>query len=41
VERRAPLLGEDTDRVLSELLNVDATELARLHAARVIEPVKS
>jgi formyl-CoA transferase len=41
VERRAPLLGEDTDRVLSELLGLDAAELARLHAARVIEPVKS
>jgi crotonobetainyl-CoA:carnitine CoA-transferase CaiB-like acyl-CoA transferase len=41
VERRAPLLGEDTDRVLSELLGLDAAELAALHAARVIEPVKS
>jgi formyl-CoA transferase len=39
VERRAPLLGEHTDRVLSELLGLDAAELARLHAARVIEPV--
>ena len=41
VERRAPLLGEDTDRVLTELLGLDAAELATLHAARVIEPVKS
>ena len=41
VDRRAPLLGEDTDRVLSELLGLDAAELARLHVARVIEPVES
>ena len=41
VRRRAPLLGEDTDRVLSELLGLAAAELERLHAAGVIEPVKS
>jgi crotonobetainyl-CoA:carnitine CoA-transferase CaiB-like acyl-CoA transferase len=41
VERVAPLLGQDTDRVLSELLGLDAGELAALHAAGVIEPVKT
>ena len=38
--RRAPLLGQDTDRVLTELLGLDAGELAALHAAGVIDPVK-
>jgi len=41
VARPAPLLGQDTDRVLSELLGLSADELARLHAARVIEPVET
>jgi formyl-CoA transferase len=41
VARPAPLLGQDTDRVLSELLGLDADELAALHSAGVIEPVKS
>jgi len=41
VARPAPLLGQDTDRVLSELLGTTADELAALHAAGVIEPVKS
>ncbi|PYO03762.1 MAG: CoA transferase [Candidatus Rokuibacteriota bacterium] len=41
IERMAPLLGQDTDRVLAELLGLDADELAALHAAGVIEPVKS
>ncbi len=41
VARRAPLLGEDTDRVLSDILGLSADELGALHAARVIEPVKS
>ena len=41
VARPAPLLGQDTDRVLSELLGLGADELARLHAAGVIEPVKA
>ena len=41
VERRAPMLGEDTDRVLSELLGLTADQLSQLHEARVIEPVKS
>jgi crotonobetainyl-CoA:carnitine CoA-transferase CaiB-like acyl-CoA transferase len=41
VERMAPLLGQDTDRVLAELLGLDADELAALHAAGVIEPAKS
>jgi formyl-CoA transferase len=40
VERPAPLLGQDTDRVLAELLGLDPTELAALHAAGVIEPVR-
>jgi CoA:oxalate CoA-transferase len=40
VARPAPLLGQDTDRVLSELLGLRADELAALHAAGVIEPVK-
>lgn len=39
VQRRAPLLGEDTDRVLSELLGLKPDELAALHASGVIEPV--
>jgi formyl-CoA transferase len=39
VERIAPLLGQDTDRVLSELLGLSADDLAALHAAGVIEPV--
>jgi formyl-CoA transferase len=38
VERAAPLLGQDTDRVLSELLGLGGDELAALHAAGVIEP---
>jgi len=41
IERMAPLLGQDTDRVLAELLGLGADELAALHAAGVIEPVKS
>jgi crotonobetainyl-CoA:carnitine CoA-transferase CaiB-like acyl-CoA transferase len=41
VTRAAPLLGQDTDRVLSELLGLTADELAALHASGVIEPVKS
>jgi len=41
VRRPAPLLGQDTDRVLSELLGLSEDELARLHAAGVIEPVKT
>ena len=41
VERVAPLLGQDTDRVLAELLGLKAEELAALHAAGVIEPVTS
>ena len=39
IERPAPLLGQDTDRVLSELLGLTAEDLAALHAAGVIEPV--
>ena len=39
VERIAPLLGQDTDRVLSELLGLTADDLAALHAAGVIEPL--
>jgi len=41
VTRRAPLLGQDTDRVLEELLGMGADELAALHAAGVIEPIKT
>jgi len=41
VTRPAPLLGQDTDRVLAELCGLSADELAALHAARVIEPVKT
>jgi crotonobetainyl-CoA:carnitine CoA-transferase CaiB-like acyl-CoA transferase len=41
VRRPAPLLGQDTDRVLAELLGLSADELAALHAAGVIEPVKA
>ena len=39
VERPAPVLGQDTDRVLSELLGLGTGELASLHAKGVIEPV--
>ena len=39
VTRAAPLLGQDTDRVLSELLGLPAVALAALHADGVIEPV--
>jgi CoA:oxalate CoA-transferase len=39
VDRVAPLLGQDTDRVLGELLELGPDELAALHAAGVIEPV--
>jgi len=39
VERPAPLLGQDTDRVLAELLALGSEELAALHARGVIEPV--
>jgi CoA:oxalate CoA-transferase len=41
VKRAAPLLGQDTDRVLSELLGLGPAELAALHTAGAIEPVKS
>jgi crotonobetainyl-CoA:carnitine CoA-transferase CaiB-like acyl-CoA transferase len=41
VARPAPLLGQDTDRVLAELLGLSADELTALHAEGVIEPVKS
>ena len=41
VERPAPLLGQDTDRVLAEILGLGADDLAALHASGVIEPVKS
>ena len=41
IERMAPLLGQDTDRVLTELLGLGPDDLAALHAAGVIEPVKS
>ena len=39
VERPAPLLGQDTDRVLAELLGLGSEELTALHARGVIEPV--
>jgi len=39
VERTAPLLGQDTDRVLAGLLGLRADEIVALHAAGVIEPV--
>ena len=38
VERVAPLLGQDTDRVLGELLGLSPAELAALHASGAIEP---
>jgi CoA:oxalate CoA-transferase len=41
VDRPAMLLGQDRDRVLSELLGLTPDELAALHAAGVVEPVKS
>jgi crotonobetainyl-CoA:carnitine CoA-transferase CaiB-like acyl-CoA transferase len=41
VRRAAPLLGQDTDRVLHELLGLSEAELAELHATGVIEPIKT
>jgi crotonobetainyl-CoA:carnitine CoA-transferase CaiB-like acyl-CoA transferase len=41
VKRAAPLLGQDTDRALSEILGLTADEIAALHASGVIEPIKS
>jgi CoA:oxalate CoA-transferase len=41
VARPAPLLGQDTDRVLGEVLGLKTDELAALHASGVIEPVKT
>jgi crotonobetainyl-CoA:carnitine CoA-transferase CaiB-like acyl-CoA transferase len=41
VARPAPLLGQDTDRVLGEVLGLKGDELAALHASGVIEPVKT
>src|SRR5262249_2298622 len=41
VERRAPLLGGDADRVVWDLLGLDDAQRATLHAAGVIEPVTS
>jgi crotonobetainyl-CoA:carnitine CoA-transferase CaiB-like acyl-CoA transferase len=38
VARRAPLLGEDTDRVLAEVLGLTPDELAKLRAAGVTAP---
>jgi crotonobetainyl-CoA:carnitine CoA-transferase CaiB-like acyl-CoA transferase len=39
VVRPAPLLGQDTDRVLSELLGLPEAAIAALHDGGVIEPV--
>jgi crotonobetainyl-CoA:carnitine CoA-transferase CaiB-like acyl-CoA transferase len=39
VARPAPLLGQDTDRVLSELLGLPEAAIAALHDGGVIEPV--
>ena len=36
VQRVAPLLGEDTDRVLRDLLGLDPTSIERLRQERVI-----
>jgi crotonobetainyl-CoA:carnitine CoA-transferase CaiB-like acyl-CoA transferase len=41
VVRPAPLLGQDTDRVLAEILGLGKDDLAALHAAGGIEPVKT
>ena len=38
VDRVAPAVGEDTDRVLQDLLGLDGKELERLHACGAIEP---
>jgi crotonobetainyl-CoA:carnitine CoA-transferase CaiB-like acyl-CoA transferase len=40
VARPAPLLGQDTDRVLSEVLGLTADELAALRAAGVTAPAR-
>jgi 2-methylfumaryl-CoA isomerase len=34
--RRAPLLGENTDEILSDLLNLTSGEIARLHDKRIV-----
>lgn len=41
VARPAPLLGQDTDRVLGELLGLDAAVLSALQAAGVTAPVEA
>jgi len=41
VARPAPLLGQDTDRVLADVLGLGKDELAALHASGVIEPAKT
>src|SRR5262245_15074123 len=41
IDRPAPLLGQDTDRVLGELLGLGRDELRRLHDSGAIEPVTS
>jgi crotonobetainyl-CoA:carnitine CoA-transferase CaiB-like acyl-CoA transferase len=41
IARPAPLLGQDTDRVLADILGLAKDELDALHAAGVIEPVKT
>ena len=40
VERPAPLLGQDTDRVLGEILGLKAEKLAALRAAGVTAPAR-
>jgi crotonobetainyl-CoA:carnitine CoA-transferase CaiB-like acyl-CoA transferase len=36
IHRGPPDLGEDTDTVLRELLDLDDSQLARLHAEKVL-----
>ena len=38
IRHAGPRLGEHTDEVLAELLGLDATELAELHASGVTGP---
>ena len=34
--RRAPMLGENTDEVLAEVLRMSSSEITRLHDERVV-----
>jgi 2-methylfumaryl-CoA isomerase len=39
--RRAPMLGENTDEVLAEVLRMSSSEIARLHDERVLASARA